>query len=62
MSIEYQLWTLTPSGEMDRPIARDLDDYEDAAGQAQEQANDRDVAILLMRNDEGVEVFYPVPY
>lgn len=56
---DYQLWTLTAIGEMDRCIVRDLDDREDAAEQAQKQADDRDVPILLMRDREGIEVFYP---
>lgn len=45
----YTLWTLDPiTGEMDRKIADDIEDFETAEQTAQVNANDRDRAILIL--------------
>ena len=57
----YDLWTLTPEHELEDPIARDIEDLDDAIEQAQAQANDRDRPIQILLDGSGAyyDAIYP---
>lgn len=59
--MSFDLWTLTDWHELDRCIARDIETLDDAVDQAQDQANDRDRPIQILRDGNGsnYDAIYP---
>lgn len=56
---KYELWTVTPIGEMDVRIADGIAVFDDVEAMAQKQANDRDAIILILWDQDQSVLVYP---
>ena len=55
----YDIWTLDETWQMDRLVKRDIPDFYDADEMAQDIANDRDVAVVIIDDNGGSREVWP---